>query len=412
MTRRTSPSSPSHTHRDRLRGPLGPDGRRTGARRSSSRRVNHVAHSTPARRVQDPLVRRRGTRSRGRATTASQNHSMSPTERATSSSYVSIPWARMNRVTFARSTYSGDGDHTTSCTPTRYNRGDGAASRGGRDRLVRLLPHHAGRLVQGADVRGRPDRLRGRRHRPPPPRSTRSSARPRTSKRARASSTSTCPDQLGAVQRPVQTVASDGLFAIATAVMLIRSGIARTVAVEAHSKASDVVSHGRIERVRARSGAQPAAGRPGARGRRARDAPLPPRERPHRRGVRRGRRREPAHARDEPAGRVRGRRRSRPPLFDPLTSEQAARSADGCVVVVLRRRGSRRTSRRGLGRRRRLEPGRAQPREPRLGRGGGRATRGRDGVPPGGDRRPATSTWPRSTTRSRTSSCSTSTRSA
>ena len=46
----------------------------------------------------------------------------------------------------------------------------------------------------------------------------------------------------------MQTVASDGLFAIATAVMLIRRGIARTVAVEAHSKASDVVSHGRIER--------------------------------------------------------------------------------------------------------------------------------------------------------------------
>src|SRR5437867_11832769 len=45
------------------------------------------------------------------------------------------------------------------------------------------------------------------------------------------------PDQLGAVQRPVQTVASDGLFAAATAVMLIRSGVATGVAVEAHSKA-------------------------------------------------------------------------------------------------------------------------------------------------------------------------------
>ena len=41
------------------------------------------------------------------------------------------------------------------------------------------------------------------------------------------------PDQLGAVQRPVQTVASDGLFALATAVMLIRSGVANVVAVEA-----------------------------------------------------------------------------------------------------------------------------------------------------------------------------------
>src|SRR3989442_3309357 len=56
------------------------------------------------------------------------------------------------------------------------------------------------------------------------------------------------PDQLGAVQRPVHTVAADGLHALATGVMLIRSGIARTVAVEAHSKASDVVTQGRIDR--------------------------------------------------------------------------------------------------------------------------------------------------------------------
>src|ERR671935_2236841 len=56
------------------------------------------------------------------------------------------------------------------------------------------------------------------------------------------------PDQLGAVQRPVHTVASDGLFGLATGAMLIRSGVARVVAVEAHSKASDVESHGRVER--------------------------------------------------------------------------------------------------------------------------------------------------------------------
>ncbi|MDP9243177.1 MAG: acetyl-CoA acetyltransferase, partial [Actinomycetota bacterium] len=55
------------------------------------------------------------------------------------------------------------------------------------------------------------------------------------------------PDQLGAVQRPVQTVSGDGLFGIATAEMLIRSGIAEVVAVEAHSKASNVVSLGAIE---------------------------------------------------------------------------------------------------------------------------------------------------------------------
>jgi acetyl-CoA C-acetyltransferase len=55
------------------------------------------------------------------------------------------------------------------------------------------------------------------------------------------------PDQLGAVQRPVQTVAADGLFGLATAVLLIRSGVASVVAVEAHSKASDVLSLGSIE---------------------------------------------------------------------------------------------------------------------------------------------------------------------
>ena len=55
------------------------------------------------------------------------------------------------------------------------------------------------------------------------------------------------PDQLGAVQRPVQTVAADGLFGVATALMLICSGAARVVAVEAHSKVSDVLTLGAIE---------------------------------------------------------------------------------------------------------------------------------------------------------------------
>ena len=50
------------------------------------------------------------------------------------------------------------------------------------------------------------------------------------------------PDQLGAAQRPVQTVAADGLVAVATGVMLIRSGVAEVVACEAHSKASDIVT--------------------------------------------------------------------------------------------------------------------------------------------------------------------------
>jgi acetyl-CoA C-acetyltransferase len=55
------------------------------------------------------------------------------------------------------------------------------------------------------------------------------------------------PDQLGAMQRPVQTVAADGLFGLATGTMLIRSGLASVVAVEAHSKVSDVQSLGAIE---------------------------------------------------------------------------------------------------------------------------------------------------------------------
>ncbi|HLH27496.1 MAG TPA: hypothetical protein VKW77_01195, partial [Acidimicrobiales bacterium] len=50
------------------------------------------------------------------------------------------------------------------------------------------------------------------------------------------------PDQVGGALRPVQTIAGDGLVALAAAVMLIRSGAARTVAVEAHSKASDVAN--------------------------------------------------------------------------------------------------------------------------------------------------------------------------
>ncbi|MGA9159241.1 MAG: acetyl-CoA acetyltransferase, partial [Actinomycetota bacterium] len=55
------------------------------------------------------------------------------------------------------------------------------------------------------------------------------------------------PDQLGAMQRPVHTVAADGLFGVATGMMLIRSGLASTVAVEAHSKVSDVRTLGAVE---------------------------------------------------------------------------------------------------------------------------------------------------------------------
>ena len=54
------------------------------------------------------------------------------------------------------------------------------------------------------------------------------------------------PDQLGGAMRPNQTVTADGLFGLATAAMLIRAGHADVVAVEGHSKASDIRSPGAI----------------------------------------------------------------------------------------------------------------------------------------------------------------------
>jgi acetyl-CoA C-acetyltransferase len=50
------------------------------------------------------------------------------------------------------------------------------------------------------------------------------------------------PDQIGAALRPTCTVTSDGIGGLATALMQVRSGLADVVAVEAHSKLSDVVS--------------------------------------------------------------------------------------------------------------------------------------------------------------------------
>lgn len=50
------------------------------------------------------------------------------------------------------------------------------------------------------------------------------------------------PDQLGAVLKPVHTITGDGLHGLATGYMLVRSGIARLVVVEGHSKASNVLT--------------------------------------------------------------------------------------------------------------------------------------------------------------------------
>ena len=54
------------------------------------------------------------------------------------------------------------------------------------------------------------------------------------------------PDQVGAAQRPMHTITADGLFGLATGVMLILSGVAEVVAVEGHSKISDVLTLDRI----------------------------------------------------------------------------------------------------------------------------------------------------------------------
>ncbi len=48
------------------------------------------------------------------------------------------------------------------------------------------------------------------------------------------------PDQLGGALRPVHTIAGDGLHGLATGVMLVKTGRAHVVVVEAHSKASNL----------------------------------------------------------------------------------------------------------------------------------------------------------------------------
>jgi acetyl-CoA C-acetyltransferase len=50
------------------------------------------------------------------------------------------------------------------------------------------------------------------------------------------------PDQIGGVLKPVHTITGDGLHGLATGVMLVKTGQADIVAVEAHSKASNTLS--------------------------------------------------------------------------------------------------------------------------------------------------------------------------
>jgi acetyl-CoA C-acetyltransferase len=54
------------------------------------------------------------------------------------------------------------------------------------------------------------------------------------------------PDQLGAVLKPMHTICGDGLHGLATAYMLIRTGQFSIVAVESHSKASNILTLSQI----------------------------------------------------------------------------------------------------------------------------------------------------------------------
>ena len=54
------------------------------------------------------------------------------------------------------------------------------------------------------------------------------------------------PDQLGAALKPMHTIAGDGLHGLATAYMLVRTGQFDLVAVEAHSKASNLLTHDEV----------------------------------------------------------------------------------------------------------------------------------------------------------------------
>ena len=80
---------------------------------------NHVAHGMPRETSSTRPYGAWNSIPRS-LTAASQYHSTSSTERRRSSSIVSIPCARISRVTFARSTYSGVGSQASSVMPRRF----------------------------------------------------------------------------------------------------------------------------------------------------------------------------------------------------------------------------------------------------------------------------------------------------
>ncbi len=57
------------------------------------------------------------------------------------------------------------------------------------------------------------------------------------------------PDQMGGAQRPVCTIAGDGIAGLGNAVMQIQAGIADVIALEAHSKVADVLDKEAVEQL-------------------------------------------------------------------------------------------------------------------------------------------------------------------
>jgi acetyl-CoA C-acetyltransferase len=150
------------------------------------------------------------------------------------------------------------------------------------------------------------------------------------------------PDQMGAVLKSVHTIAGDGLQALAEGVMQIAAGAARILAVESHSKASNVRNLSQITAL----AMDPVFQRPldahplfiaGLEMRRYLEATRTPLE--HVAWVaaknRRNAMRNPRAA--FPADLSVADVLSSEPLAEPLTRLMAAEPADGCVVVVLAR---------------------------------------------------------------------------
>ena len=148
------------------------------------------------------------------------------------------------------------------------------------------------------------------------------------------------PDQLGGALRPVHTIAAEGLFGVAAAVMQLLTGQFDTVVVEAHSKASNVLTPHHITAY----ALDPVFARPLG-------------FHPHAvAGMEMARFLHESGATREACARVAVKNRRNalanpvaafgaslsleealqaPPAFEPLTEADISRSADGAVVLVL-----------------------------------------------------------------------------